>query len=105
VCVCELGSELTVALIVHFQWKRLASSYVTERPWAVERVIVGVTNGRDGRQTYLDGIALEIAQFLGCRCRGDSEPQSPRYQERVWTCADLLNTPRMHKSLRSVSIG
>lgn len=26
------GIGLTAALIVHFQWKRLASSYVTERP-------------------------------------------------------------------------
>ena len=30
---CWNGNGLTAALIVHFQWKMLESSGVTERPW------------------------------------------------------------------------
>jgi len=42
---CLEGGGLTAALIVHFQWKRVASSYVTERPWT-ERASVREVNGR-----------------------------------------------------------
>ena len=41
---CEIfeGVRLTAALIVHFQWKRLASSYVTERPWMERQSVTRV---------------------------------------------------------------
>lgn len=84
-------------MIAHFHRKTFCSRWLTARPWK-ERVSVRRVNGRRFNLAHLNGVVLELLQFLVCK------DHSKRLLPEDWVPADLMNTSRIDGSSRSTAL-